>query len=72
MNKELITNLLAAYGLYKLYTSITKGQPMENELKSAVDFVNNNGDNNLLASLDLSKLTAIALGLFAAQQLVKK
>lgn len=69
MDKELIVKLLAAYGIYKLYTSVTEGKSMEKEFENAVDFINKSENG---PSLDLKKLTAIALSLFGAQQLVKK
>lgn len=68
MNKNLITQLLVAYGIYKLYEA-AKGNSIEalgDELKKAVSVVQDGGN-----SLDLQKLFPIALSLFGAQSLVK-
>lgn len=68
MNKNLIMQLLVAYGIYKLYEA-AKGNSIDtlgDELKKAVSAVQS-GET----SFDLQKLFPIALSLFGAQCLVK-
>jgi len=68
MSKDLITQLLVAYGLYKLYEAAKENNidTLGNELKKAVSAVQS-GET----SFDLQKLLPIALSLFGAQCLVK-
>lgn len=68
MSKNLITQLLIAYGLYKLYESAKENNidTLGDELKKAVSAVQS-GET----SFDLQKLFPIALSLFGAQCLVK-
>ena len=68
MSKDLITQLLVAYGLYKLYEAAKENNidTLGDELKKAVSAVQI-GET----SFDLQKLFPIALSLFGAQCLVK-
>ena len=68
MNKNLITQLLVAYGMYKLY-EFSKGKTFEeigSELSKAVGATQNSEN-----SFDLQKLLPIAVCLFGAQKLIQ-